>query len=131
MSIQSRILRDANGNIIVQMEGDLNYDIGAPLRSELLKLAEDNPTSSITVDLGGIDFVGASGISHFVETLKILKTKSKYELALSNVKTEFLRVFKLYDLNEQDVLIDMFDLDSEETSEMNMHFGNRSRTFEN
>jgi len=74
MSIKANILRDAMGNITVQMQGDLDYEHSTPLRDELNSLATDNPNSRITVDLGGIDFVGSSGICHFVETVQAIKS---------------------------------------------------------
>ena len=86
-----------------------------------------NPLSTITIDLHNLDFVGSSGIGHFVETLKILQ-KKKSDIKLSNVKTEFLKVFKLYDLDALDTLIQEFDND--DTEDLNAKFGNKRKTFE-
>src|SRR5665647_2819041 len=102
MSMKANVLRDANGNIIVHMQGDLSYDNGQPLRIELQSIANSNPHSKITLDLSAIDFVGSSGICHFVETVKYLKETKKSNINLANVKPEFLKVFKLYSLNEAD-----------------------------
>lgn len=131
MSMKANVLRDANGNIIIHMQGDLNYDHSLPLRSELTNLAESNPHSKITIDIGAIDFVGSSGICHFVETVKILKETGKHNIGLSNVKPEFLRIFKLYSINEADYVAELMDFDNDETNGLNTRFGNRSHTFEN
>ncbi len=131
MTMKANVLRDANGNIIVHMQGDLNYDHSAPLRDELQSIARQNPNSNITIDLGAIDFVGSSGICHFVETVKWLKENRKANVNLSNVKPEFLRIFKLFSLNEADYVAELMNFDNDETDSLNRSFGNRSNTFEN
>lgn len=130
MTMKANVLRDANGNIIVHMQGDLNYDHAAPLRQELEAIAKKNPNSSMTIDLGAIDFVGSSGICHFVETVKWLKENRKANVNLSNVKPEFLRIFKLFSLNEADYVAELMNFDNDET-DVNRQFGNRNNTFEN
>ncbi len=131
MSMKANVLRDANGNIIVHMQGDLNYDLSAPLRTELQSIANNNPNSTITIDLGAIDFVGSSGICHFVETVKFLKENRKAMVNLSNVKPEFLKIFKLYSLNEADYVAELMQFDNDETDGLNQRYGNRTQTFEN
>jgi anti-sigma B factor antagonist len=128
--MKANILRDAQGNIVVQMEGDLNYEHSIPLRQELNQLVTRNPNTSITIDLSGIDFVGSSGICHFVETLKMIQLEKNKILKLSNVQGEFVRVFKLYSLDEADFLAEQFNFDNDETENL-AAFAHRSRTFEN
>jgi anti-sigma B factor antagonist len=131
MSMKANVLRDANGNIIVHMQGDLNYDHSLPLRNELQYIAKTNPNIKITIDLAAIDFVGSSGICHFVETLKILKEGQNCRVSISNVKPEFLKIFKLYSLNEAEYVAELMNFDNDETEGLNSRFGNRSNTFEN
>lgn len=131
MSMKANVLRDANGNIIVHMQGDLNYDHSYPLRNELQNIADKNPNASITIDLGAIDFVGSSGICHFVETVKYLKENRRANVSLSNVKPEFLKIFRLYSINEADYVAELMDFDNDETENLNTRFGNRNQTFEN
>jgi anti-sigma B factor antagonist len=133
MSMNANVLRDALGNITIQMSGDLDYENSMPLRRELNELSTENPHSKITVDLGGVDFVGSSGICHFVETIQIIN-KDKHEsskVSLSNVSTDFRKVFKLYTAEEAELIWDQMDMDSDDTSNMNSAFGNRKRTFQN
>ena len=133
MSMKANILRDALGNITVQMYGDLDYEHSMPLREQLNTLATENPQSRITVDLGGIDFVGSSGICHFVETVQIINQKKQEhnKMALSNVSQEFKKIFRLYTFEEADIIWDQFDLDNDETSNLATRFGNKGRTFSN
>jgi anti-sigma B factor antagonist len=133
MSMKANILRDAMGNITVQMQGDLDYEHSMPLREQLNELSTENPQSRITVDLGGIDFVGSSGICHFVETVQLINTKKNYynKMSLSNVSLEFKKIFRLYSIDEAELIWDKFDLDNDETSDLSTRFGNRGRTFSN
>lgn len=131
MSMKAKVLRDANGNIIVHMQGDLNYDHSLPLRNELQHIADKNPNSKITIDLGAIDFVGSSGICHFVETVKILKEDRKANVSLSNVKPEFLKIFRLLSINEADYVAELMNFDNDDIENLNTRFGNRNQTFEN
>lgn len=119
MSMKANILRDANGNIIVHMQGDLNYDHSVPLRNELQNIASNNPHSKITIDLGAIDFVGSSGICQFVETVKHLKESRKATVNLSNVKPEFLKIFRLLSLNEAEYVAELMNFDSDEADSTN------------
>lgn len=131
--MKANILRDALGNITVQMKGDLDYEHSMPLREQLTQISQENPQSKITVDLGGINFVGSSGICHFVETLQIINQK-KHELnkmKLSNVSMEFKKIFRLYSIEEAELIWDQFDLDNDETKDLSTRFGNRGRTFSN
>jgi anti-sigma B factor antagonist len=132
MSIKANILRDSQGNITVQMEGGLTYEHTQSIRDELMGLVSDNPYAIINFDLGGIDFVGSSGICHFVETLKIINNREENKrIGLSNVKPEFRKVFRLYELAEEDFLLRGFEMDSDETEFLNTQFGNRKKTFQN
>jgi anti-sigma B factor antagonist len=128
MTMKARVRTDAHGNITIHMEGDLNYENSNPLKSELEMLTKENPSSQITIDMHGLDFVGSSGIGLFVDTIKALN-ENKERIKISNVKTEFLKVFKLYDLDLMSVIENEFD--SDDTEFLSQNFAARRRTFEN
>lgn len=133
MSIRANILRDGEGNINVHMQGDLNYEFSAPLRSQLEQLSKANPNTIINIDLGGIDFVGSSGICHFIETLTLLKSKRPHKLSLSNVTQEFKKVFRLYANGDEEIetIMEAFGMHRDETSTLAQSFAGRNNTFEN
>jgi anti-sigma B factor antagonist len=128
MTMKAQIRTDALGNITVHMQGGLDYENTQPLREELLDLTKNNPTAVVTLDLNRLDFVGSSGINHFVDTVKIL-SKDCDQIRLSNVASEFVKVFKLYNFEGIDELIEEFNDD--ETEHLNYKFGNRKNTFQN
>lgn len=129
MSIKAHIDRDANGNIIVQMKGDLNYENSSKLRSELKEIVDANPTSDVTLNMQSIDFVGSSGIGQFVQTITAINNK-KTRVRLSNVRSEFIKVFKLYKLTEEDLAFIIEDFDNDETADLAQRFGKKF-TFQN
>lgn len=128
MTMKAQIRTDALGNITVHMQGGLDYENTQPLREELMELTKSNPTAVVTLDLNRLDFVGSSGINHFVDTVRIL-CKDSNNIRLSNVASEFVKVFKLYNFEGIEELIEDFDQD--ETEFMNTRFGNRKNTFQN
>lgn len=132
MSIKANILRDALGNITVQMSGDLDYSNSLPLKQKLEQLLGENPHSKVTVDLGGIDFVGSSGICHFVESVHLLNKDSidQKRIGLSNLSDDFKKIFRLYSKEEAQIIWDQFDMDDDNTSGIGS-FSGRRRTFEN
>lgn len=128
MAMKAQIRTDSQGNITIHMNGGLDYENSLPLRLELQELTTQNPASTITLDMHSLDFVGSSGIGTFVETLQILN-KNKSQIKLSNVKTEFMKVFKLYNFDAFKLIEAEFDTD--ETENLNQKFGNRKNTFQN
>lgn len=128
MPLKAQIMTDSIGNITIHMRGGLDYENTVPLRLQLEQMIEQNPARQITLDMQGLDFVGSSGIGHFVETLKILNNK-KGQIRLSNVRSEFLRVFKLYNMDALEAMIQTFDDD--ETEKISQMFAGRKKTYEN
>ena len=128
MSLKARIRTDASGNITVHMEGGLDYDNSTPLREELHRLTVENPTSTITIDMDALDFVGSSGIGSFVETLRVFNRNNK-KVKISNVKNEFLRVFKLYNFEELESIIE--DFDNDEFDEITPELAAKRKIFSN
>ncbi len=132
MPIISSLQRDVYGNITIHMEGDLNYEYSLPLRQKLEELLNEYPEANLTIDFSSIDFVGSSGICHFVETLKMLAENRKQKIKLAHVKKEFIKVFRLFSNDEDaDQIIDLFDMESNDTQALNSLYGNRRRTFQN
>ena len=43
MSMKVQIKRDACGDIIIQMRGDISYENAIPLREELQRILDENP----------------------------------------------------------------------------------------
>lgn len=116
--MDAQIRTDSLGNITIHMKGNLDFENNISLKSELVSLISENPLSTITIDMHHLEFVGSSGIGAFVQTVKSFNT-NKELIKLSNVKSEFLAVFKLY------------EFDNDETEELSQKFAGRKLTFQN
>ena len=93
------------------MNGDLSYDYNNRLRKEIIEISENHPHSTITLDMHSLDFVGSSGISKFVDLLKDLKKENSNRYKLSNIKSEFLKVFEIYNFNALEMLSHEYESD--------------------
>ena len=130
--MKADVTTDSFGNITVLMKGGLNYENTGNLQQELIDLIKTNPTSLITIDMDGVDFVGSSGIGTFVEIVRTLNTQTgRQRVSLSNVKSEFRKVFKLYTMEESWIEVDDFGMDDNETASISHFYNHKNRTFEN
>jgi len=93
---------NSTGNIIIQLKGSLDFEYSETLHKEIEEILAEHPASKVTLDLYFLEFVGSSGIGSFVDTVARLN-KTQICVELSNVKPEFMKVFKLYkqyDMNQ-------------------------------
>jgi len=111
MALNAQIRTDALGNITIYMNGDLSYDYNNKLHQEIIEISQNHPHSTITLDMHSLDFVGSSGISKFVELLKQLKKDNGSRYKLSNIKSEFLKVFEIYNFNAYEMLAEEYGSD--------------------
>jgi anti-anti-sigma factor len=91
-----------NGDtIVVSMDGKLDFETNVPLREDLGKLIRQTKTDTVAkkiiFNLENLEFVGSSGISSFVQTLKDFNSAAPNKPAYCNVKSEFKRVIKAFD----------------------------------
>jgi len=93
-------IRKQGDTIVVTMDGRLDFETHVPLREDLSKIIRQTKTdqaAKIIFDLEKLEFVGSSGISSFVQTLKEFNSVSPKKPAYCNVKNEFKRVIKAFD----------------------------------
>lgn len=87
--------------VVVSVDGRLDFETATPFREDLTKLAKETKRDSvprkIIFNLENLDFVGSSGISAFVQTLKDFNTQVTNRPRYCNVKSEFKRVIKAFD----------------------------------
>ncbi len=128
MSLEANIQTDSEGNLTIHMRGGLDYDSIQSLRQELQDITTNHPYTHITLDMNQVDFVGSTGIAHFVDTLNALN-RNRANIQMANVKSEFIKVFKLYKMEALELMLQEFDND--ETEFLSQKFANRKRTFSN
>jgi anti-anti-sigma factor len=95
-------IKKVGDTIIVSMDGKLDFETHIPLREELSRLipqisTDAAPPKKIIFNLERLEFVGSSGISSFVQTLKDFNNTSPNRPRYCNVRSEFRRVIKAFD----------------------------------
>jgi anti-anti-sigma factor len=102
-SMKTQVKKDGD-TIIVSMDGKLDYETNVPLRDNLSRIIKDAKTDStpkkIILNLEKLEFVGSSGISGFVQTLKEFNNAAPSRPRYCNVRSEFQRVMKAFDEEE-------------------------------
>lgn len=113
MSLEASVHTDAIGNLTVQLVGSLDFENNIPLKNQLQSLVVKNPLSDITLDMHFLEFVGSSGIGNFVELINTLN-RGQVRVYLCNVKPEFIKVFKLFNIVDVEVVVRDLNGPSEE-----------------
>ncbi len=103
-------IKKSENFIVVSMDGKLDFGTHIPLRDELYRLIREARTDStprnIIFNLEKLEFVGSSGISSFVQTLKEFNVQFPNNPRYCNVKSEFKKVIQAFDEND---LFQFFD----------------------
>ena len=94
-------IKKKGDTVVVTMDGHLDFETHLPLRENLSKIIDNSKTDSvpkkIIFNLEKLEFVGSSGISSFVQTLKDFNSSSPTRPKYCNVKSEFQRIIKAFD----------------------------------
>jgi anti-anti-sigma factor len=88
--MQAKLRKDGDVTV-VDLTGRLDFETAEPFRETCQEMLRD---SKVVFNLSGLSFVGSSGISAFVNTLKELSDGAPVRPRFCNVRAEFQRVFK-------------------------------------
>ncbi len=98
MKTQVKMIGDT---MVVTMDGRLDFETQEPLKQDLSRIMQKTKTDSaatkIIFNLEKLEFVGSSGISNFIQTLKDFGTRAPVKPRYCNVKSEFKKVMKAFD----------------------------------
>ena len=92
-----------NGDtLVVSIDGKIDYETQVPFKDELQKLAKpvrntDSTPTKVIFNLKNLEFVGSSGISNLVQTLKDFNTRAEVKPRYCHVKSEFQKIIKAFD----------------------------------
>ena len=107
--MKTKIIRTGD-TVIVTITGHLSFESQEPLKSNLHRLIDETKTDTVAkkviFNLEDLEFVGSSGISTFVQTLKDFNAKSPVKPRYCNVKSEFQKVIRAFD---DDRLFEFYD----------------------
>lgn len=98
MTLSTKVFQE-NRFLTIRLEGQLNYSFAIPLRKSLIEATMNSNLDRIYLDLEKVEFIGSSGILHFVETIKTIFTIAPNKLCIKKIQPEFLQIFKIYNLH--------------------------------
>jgi anti-anti-sigma factor len=80
---------------VISLEGKMDFENQELLKESIFDLTKQG--HKILVDMAQLNFVGSSGITHFIRSLYELQEKGLLVPQLCNVKSEFKRVISAFD----------------------------------
>lgn len=108
-------IRKSGDTVVVSIDGKIDYETQVPLKDELMRLAKqtsnnasgtDSTPTKVIFNLKNLEFVGSSGISNLVQTLKDFNHRSAVKPRYCHVRSEFQKVIKAFD---EESLFEIFD----------------------
>jgi anti-anti-sigma factor len=96
MSLRANVTQQ--GEItVVALEGKLDYESQDVLKESLVTMMRAG--RKLVVDFGGLNFVGSSGITHFIRSLYEIQESGQSPPRFCNVKSEFRKIIAAYDIH--------------------------------
>lgn len=88
-----------NGDtVVVSIDGKIDYETQVPLKDELQRLSRTDTTpTKVIFNLKNLEFVGSSGISNLVQTLKDFNGRANVKPRYCHVRSEFQKIIKAFD----------------------------------
>ncbi len=100
MAMKTQFQRSGD-TLVVSIKGKIDFASQETLKEDLYKLLKppktDEVPKNIIFDMGKLEFVGSSGITSFIQTLKDFNTKAPNKPCYQNVKSEFQKIIRAYD----------------------------------
>lgn len=91
-------IKKVGDTVVVTIQGKLDHETQVPLRDNLQKISSrDTVPRKIIFNLEQLEFVGSSGISSFVQTLRDFNANSPVRPKYCSVGSEFQRVIRAFD----------------------------------
>ncbi len=97
--LRVRVARERGGATVVVVAGELDLATAGGLRTRLATLAQGDPPARVVLDLAGLDFVDASGISVLLAAQRALSDRGS-ALVLRSPSRMVRKVLRLLDLDE-------------------------------
>ena len=96
MAIKTSVRKDGDA-VIVSVQGFLDFETTDSFRNNLAKIESQAADSRVIFDLSDLQFVGSSGISAFIQTLRDFNGRVPQKPRYANVRSEFKRIMSAFD----------------------------------
>ena len=96
MAIKTSVRKDRDA-VIVSVQGFLDFETTDSFRNNLAKIETQAADARVIFDLSELQFVGSSGISAFIQTLRDFNGRVLQKPRYANVRSEFKRIMSAFD----------------------------------
>ncbi|MBC7386595.1 MAG: STAS domain-containing protein [Cryobacterium sp.] len=101
-------VKKVGNTIVVSVGGKIDYETQEPFKESLRKVATvaqssaltDSTPTKVIFDMENLEFVGSSGITQFIQTLKDFGTHTDQKARILKASSEFKKVMRAYDDEE-------------------------------
>ncbi len=93
--MKSKIVNDGEFTI-VEFSGYLDFEAANPACDTISKIYKENNSAKVIINLRSLNFVGSSGISSFVKSLRDFNHR-EVKPSYYGVRPEFLKMFRLFE----------------------------------
>lgn len=94
-------IKKVGDTIVVSVNGKIDYETQEPFKESLKKVAKathtDSTPTKVIFDMENLEFVGSSGITQFIQTLKEFGTKTDSKANIMKASSEFKKVMRAFD----------------------------------
>jgi anti-anti-sigma factor len=95
-------IKKVGDTIVVSVDGKLDYETQEPFKEDLKKITRnqiktDSTPTQVIFNMKKLEFVGSSGISQFIQTLKDFGNQNEQKTTIANASSEFKKVMRAFD----------------------------------
>jgi anti-anti-sigma factor len=102
--MKARIKSSAD-SIVLYIDGKIDYetqdDVCVFINKTIERNKKDEAPKKIVMNFKGLDFVGSSGITQFVQSLKQIHTDTHVTPKYCSVRSEFQKIMKAFDAENE------------------------------
>lgn len=80
---------------VVELSGYLDFESARPIKDSIDVVYKANQNAQVVIDLRALEFVGSSGVSTFVKSMRVFNTL-RMKPCYFGVKNEFVRLFRAF-----------------------------------
>jgi len=97
-------------SIVISIDGKIDYEtqdaVAAFIGSTIERNQRDHAAKEIIVNFSDLQFVGSTGITQFVQSLKNIHNETDFTPKYCGVKSEFQKIIKAFDEGNE---VDFYD----------------------
>ena len=94
-------LSSVDGSIVISIDGKIDYEtqdgVCNFINSTIERNKRDHNAKDVIVNFQNLEFVGSSGITQFVQSLKNIHNETDFTPKYCGVRSEFQKIIKAFD----------------------------------